>query len=125
MALDIYRDVDQSLKRTYVTNVDSIKQAIRNILTTRKGTRLFNSEFGSDIHKYLFDHMDSVTEFNILSEVVKAINLWEPRVTVNFGSCKVVSDKINKIYWITIVFFIKAYPTEVHNYEIGIRHESK
>lgn len=120
MAIDIYSDVDQSLKRNYVVNTDSVKQSIKNILTTRKGTRLFNSEFGSNIHQYLFDLMDEVTAFNILNEVVQAVETWEPRVQVNFGQSSCIPDYTNGIYWVNLVFIIKAAPTEVHHYELGI-----
>ena len=120
MSIDYYSDIDQSLKKNYVVNVESVKQSIRNILLTRKGTRLFNSEFGSDINKYLFDIMDKVTAFGLLNEIVTAVERWEPRVKINFSASSCVPDYTNKVYWVNLVFVITARPTEVHEYELGL-----
>ena len=120
MALDIYSDIDQSLTRNYVVNTDSVKQSIRNILTTRKGTRLFNSEFGSDIHQYLFEIMDDITAFKILNEIISAVGRWEPRVRVDFSKSSCTPDYVQGIYWVTLVFVILANPTELHEFELGI-----
>ena len=109
--VQIYSDLDQSLNSEYVYNVNAIKQSIKNILSTRKGTRIFNAEFGSDIHKYLFE---------IMNEIVIAVGRWEPRVTIEVGLSGVTADYQNGIYWVNIVFRIKSNPSELHNFEIGI-----
>ena len=120
MSISYYQDIDQSLNHNYVVNVDSIKQSIKNILMTRKGTRLFNSEFGSNIHKYLFDIMDDVTSFNLLNEIVSAVERWEPRVRINFAQSRCIPDYTNRIYWVTLVFTLIINPTEIHEMELGI-----
>ncbi|WP_455258652.1 GPW/gp25 family protein [Peptoniphilus asaccharolyticus] len=118
--VQIYSDLDQSLNSEYVYNVNAIKQSIKNILSTRKGTRIFNAEFGSDIHKYLFEIMDDHTSFALMNEIVIAVGRWEPRVTIEVGLSGVTADYQNGIYWVNIVFRIKSNPSELHNFEIGI-----
>lgn len=118
----IYSDLNQSLTSEYVYNVDAIKQSLNNILTTRKGTKIFNADFGSNLDKYLFEIMDETTAFGILNEVIIAVNKWEPRVYVVSSQSGVTCDYTNGIYWVNLVFKIKDHleSTELHNFEIGI-----
>ncbi len=41
-----------------VTNEESIKQSIRNIVLTAPGEKLFNPKFGSSVYKMLFEPLD-------------------------------------------------------------------
>lgn len=116
----IYSDLNQSLSSEYIYNVESIKQSIKNILTTRKGTRIFNAEFGSDIHKYLFEIMDNTTSFALMNEIVNSIQRWEPRVRIITDQSNIVADYVNGIYWVNLTFQIISSPTEIHNFELGI-----
>ena len=118
--VQIYSDLDQTLDSEYLYNVGAIKQSIKNILSTRKGTRIFNAEFGSDIHKYLFEIMDDHTSFALMNEIIIALARWEPRVTVEPGLSNIVADYQNGVYWVNIAFIIKTNPAELHNFEIGI-----
>ena len=63
-----FRDIMVGFKKHPVTDdlvvskdAAAIKQAIVNILLTNRGERLFNSRFGSDIRKYLFEPLDYAT----------------------------------------------------------------
>lgn len=116
----IYSDLNQSLTSEYLYNVDAVKQSIKNILTTRKGTRYFNSDFGSDIHKYLFEIIDNTTSFALLNEIVTSISKWEPRVIVIPSMSNIACDYVNGIYWVNLAFRIKSSPSELHNFELGI-----
>jgi len=62
-------------------NVQSIMQSVLNILSTRKGERIYNPEFGCDVDKYLFDFNDPVMHDLIKKEIINSIKKNEPRVT--------------------------------------------
>jgi len=63
------------------TNNDLIKESITRILLTSKGERVNNPEFGSNLQRFLFTH----TSFEDIEEdIVKSINRWEPRTSVNY-----------------------------------------
>jgi phage baseplate assembly protein W len=70
---DVEKDLD----------VYAVKNAIANILSTRKGTRRMLPNFACDLWRLLFEPMDRNTADAIGHEVVKALKQWEPRVFLN------------------------------------------
>ena len=65
-----------------VENEDSVKNAIRNILLTRKGERFFNPSFGSGIYSVLFENMSPATEGDLRTLINNALDNHEPRANV-------------------------------------------
>ena len=59
-----------------------IKESIRIILGTAKGERIMRPDFGSDLHKLVFEPNDSVTKNLAVHYVEEALTLWEPRIQV-------------------------------------------
>lgn len=57
-----------------------IAENIKRILTTRKGERVNNPEFGSDCQKFLF--MPQLAIDDLIAEIKSSVERWEPRVTV-------------------------------------------
>jgi len=72
-----------------------IAENIKRILTTRKGERVGEPDFGSNVMSYLF--MPQMYCSDLIAEIISSINSQEPRVTVN--SCTLISanqnDEIN------------------------------
>ena len=62
-----------------VTNENSVKQSIRNLVLTNLGERLFQPTIGSDILKSLFEPNDIITAENIRFFVRNTISQNEPR----------------------------------------------
>lgn len=61
---------------------DLIKASIVTILMTHKGERLFLPEFGSDVHKLIFEPNTQFVFSLATKYVLDAIGRWEPRVRV-------------------------------------------
>ena len=59
---------------------EDIKEAIYIILRTKKGERVRNPEFGCGIYEYVFGTMDYTTMNLIRQEVLKSLEMWEPRI---------------------------------------------
>lgn len=59
-----------------------VEEAIRIILLTRKGERPMRPEFGSDLHKLIFDPNDVGTAGTARRYVLEALARWEPRIKV-------------------------------------------
>lgn len=85
----VYSDFRKDLMLNPITgdlamklNEDSVKDALRNLMLTEKGERLFQPTIGSDIRKSLFDNMTPATVKLIEQNVRNTINNFEPRVTV-------------------------------------------
>ena len=63
-----------------VSYEEDIQEAIRIILSTRKGERIRNPEFGCGIYDYAFDTMDYTTLSRMQRDVERALVMWEPRI---------------------------------------------
>jgi phage baseplate assembly protein W len=57
-----------------------LSENIRRILLTRRGERINNPSFGSDIMKYIF--MPDMKVTDLVAEIKNSIERCEPRVTV-------------------------------------------
>ncbi len=66
---------------TRVTNRDSVKQALRNLILTNTGERIYNPNMGSDIDRLLFETIIDETDVYLIREkIINNINRYEPRV---------------------------------------------
>lgn len=63
-----------------VSYEEDIKEAIRIILSTRKGERIRNPAFGCGIYDHAFDTMDFTTLSAVKHEVELALVSFEPRI---------------------------------------------
>jgi phage baseplate assembly protein W len=84
-----YKDFNLSFKSNPVTgdfstvkNDEAIKQAVRNIVLTGRGEKLFQPSFGSKVRKLLFENFDPFTVDSLGDEITVALLNNEPRIVV-------------------------------------------
>lgn len=70
-----------------VSDEREIEEAIRVVLATSPGERPMRPDFGCAIHEHVFDVVTPTTINQIQSKVQEALELWEPRVTVDGVDC--------------------------------------
>lgn len=70
------------LKRTETTQ-DAIRSNLYFLLTTEKGSRFYNREYGSNLKKYLFEPNDNITQFDIEQDIKNTISKWLPNLNIN------------------------------------------
>lgn len=63
-------------------DIELVKQDLFNHFNIRKGEKLENPEFGTNIWQYLFDPLDDQTKNAIVQDVQTVIN-YDPRVTLD------------------------------------------
>ena len=61
-------------------NESAIKRSVRNIVQTIPTEKFFNSLFGSDIQKSLFEFVDFGTAATIQSQIEVSLDNFEPRI---------------------------------------------
>ena len=59
---------------------ESIRQAIRIILSTAKGERVMRPDFGCGLYELVFDPNNAATRGMAEYYVSEALRLWEPRI---------------------------------------------
>jgi phage baseplate assembly protein W len=101
-SLDVVRRFDE----------DAIKGAIRNILRTRKGEKLFNPLFGSDVENILFELITPFTRIMASKLLKQELERWEPRITVTNVVVDDQPDFMGGVN-ITIAFVINEKPNQI------------
>lgn len=106
--ITLYSDLNPytSESQEQLEDLESIYASLNTILTTRPGERLFNLEFGIDLDSVIFDLMTDETELFLFTMIFQAIGRWETRITLDSGRSKIISDYINHLYDIYLVFSI-------------------
>ena len=61
---------------------DNIREAIRIVLMTRPGERLFEPGFGAGLDRWLFEPNTTSTRQLIKDRITKSLARWEPRIAV-------------------------------------------
>lgn len=65
-----------------VSDTDSIKQSLYNLIMTMRTERYYQPEIGCKIYSLLFDPIDKITEEQIRNEIKETILNNEPRVSL-------------------------------------------
>ena len=61
-------------------NENAIARAVRNIVLTTPGEKLFDPDFGSSVSEILFENVDDITAVSIRDEIRSSLRNYEPRV---------------------------------------------
>jgi len=66
------------------TTLSQAKDNLKNLILTKKGERIFNPSFGCDIHKVLFEQIDSeLIENKIENSILESVSNWLPYLNIN------------------------------------------
>lgn len=105
--IDINTNVGLTIKPDLLTELAAVKNSIFNILMTPLGTRYRLPEFGSALLWIIGEPKDLTTENQIRNAVVRAIQRWETRVTVDINSVQIKSIGVTG-YGIEIPFMLNG-----------------
>ena len=82
-----YKDLDLDFGRNPVTNdvnkltdVESVKRSVRNLINTSHFDRPFHPEIGSSVRAMLFEPMTPLTALNLQRKVQEVLINFEPRI---------------------------------------------
>jgi phage baseplate assembly protein W len=85
-------------------NENSVKEAIKNILLTDRGERLFQPLVGSDIRALLFENVSPVTSIIMRDRIQSALEAYEPRCGLK--DVEVLGDIDSNSVRINVVFYV-------------------
>lgn len=72
-----------ALDGTTLSGIDHLKQSIRDILTTPKGSRVMRRDYGSNIFYLIDKPMNRGTIAQLRAEAFDALDKQEPRIKVS------------------------------------------
>jgi len=68
---------------TMLTGLEAVVwSSIQALLTTGEGERVMRTTLGTNVHAYVFENLDGLTQARLATAVARAIALWEPRAEV-------------------------------------------
>lgn len=101
-----------------VTNEESVKQALRNLILTNTGERFYDSNKGSKIRSSLFELYDIGLADAIRMQIVSAMQVYEPRAVI--GDVHVSDTRDINVLQITIVFSILNIPNQNFSLSLNV-----
>jgi phage baseplate assembly protein W len=65
------------------TDSQAIKSDLMHLILTRKGQRLYNPDFGTNILKFIFEPNDDLTFTQIKQEITDVVKRYLPNLQIN------------------------------------------
>jgi len=94
-----FKDITMSLSRNPLSadiNIlkddVAIKNAVKNIILTKPGEKLYEPNFGSKVTELLFEPLDFIILEEIKVEIIRVISTYEPRVQIQDVLLEEVGD---------------------------------
>lgn len=126
--MNIYSDVPADFRRdektndlAAVKNISAVQQSMVAIISTRKGERPFNPNFGCDIQGSLFENMTDASMFTIEKSVTMAIQQYEPRVKLQ--NVAITPNYDQNEYIVTISYQLITDLNYIYKLKLGLRNE--
>lgn len=102
-----------------VTNEESVKQSIKNILLTELGERFYDSAKGSRIKQNLFELVDFINLDIMKGDIIQLLKVHEPRA--NVMDIRVYDNIDNNTIGLTLVFSIINIPNNYFDLTLNIK----
>lgn len=101
-----------------LTNENSVRQSIKNLVLTNYGERLYNSQIGSNVNKSLFEPYSPFTAEDLIRQISDTIKAKETRAFLhtvnvypspdqNYFSVNIIFSIINNPEPITLDFILR------------------
>jgi len=86
-SININYPFKESSKGDYVQlnsdDASAIKSDLLHLIITKKGQRLYNPDFGTDLLKFIFEPNDSLTLANLKAEITQSAKKYLPNVQID------------------------------------------
>jgi phage baseplate assembly protein W len=110
-----FKDISFEFSKNLITddvvvlkNEEAIKQAVKNLVLTKLGERLFNPYIGTNTTSYLFELSTTFAEGALISEIEKVLKTYEKRISLK--NITVNSEDDSNEYNVSIEYFIVGLP---------------
>lgn len=80
--LALFPDINSTGDVSTVKNIDAIKQSLKLLLNTKRGSRIFQPNYGCRIESFLFEPFDQTTGTRIGEEIEESFRNYEKRISL-------------------------------------------
>ena len=84
------------------TALEQVESNLMNLLSTKKGERPMNPNFGCEIHSLVFENLTENIKSDIDGTIQEAVSTWMPQVTVVLKDVY-IEDTTNSLY-VTVAY---------------------
>jgi phage baseplate assembly protein W len=108
-----------TFNQTY-DNLVQLKSNVRNLLLTRKGERLGQPTFGTNLHTLLFEPNDEELEQKIYDTIDNSIRNWLPQLTIREINIEATDEMKDKNSINVSIVFTANYNRQDFNVEFTV-----
>ena len=120
----IYSDIDMDFVENqsdgYVTNENSVWQALTSLFNTRVGERIFNPNVSLDLETFLGEFIDISVAMRIFTFLVGGIPMLEPRFKLQTKSCNIIPDTSNHSYYLSLIGSVVGFSSGTFEYNASL-----
>ena len=112
-----YRDLDLFFSKksnkdvNKVTDIESVKRSVRNLILLNSYEKPFHPEIAGDVRGLLFELMTPLTSAVIARKIQDVIENFEPRARLT--GVQAIPDFDRNLYEVTVYFYVVNAPTEL------------
>ena len=112
-----YRDLDLFFSKksnkdvNKVTDIESVKRSVRNLVLLNSYEKPFHPEIAGDVRGLLFENMTPLTSAVIARKIQDVIENFEPRARLT--GVQAIPDFDRNLYEVTVYFYVVNAPTEL------------
>jgi hypothetical protein len=119
----LYKDISLSFERNLATqdiiqktDIEAVKQSVRNLILTNHYERPFHPEIGSSVRNILFEPINPITASTLTRLIGEVIANFEPRARLVGVDARPNFD--DNAYEVTISFYVINIPGELVNLDV-------
>jgi phage baseplate assembly protein W len=101
-------------------NLVQLKSNVRNLLLTKKGERLGQPTFGTNLHRLLFDPNDEELEQKIYDTIDNSIRTWLPQLSIKEINIEATDEMKNNNSINVSIVFTANYNRQDFNVEFNV-----
>ena len=109
-----------TFNQTY-DNLVQLKSNVRNLLLTRKGERVAQPNFGTNLHNLLFEQNDDNLEGKIYQAVESSIKYWLPQLSIAEIVVEATDEMKNENQVGVSITFIANYNNQAFSVDFNIK----
>ncbi|ANA49531.1 baseplate wedge subunit [Salmonella phage vB_SnwM_CGG4-1] len=126
---NLYSDIDPEFKMDWDKDVArarglrAIKNSLLGIITTRKGSRPFDPNFGCSLTDQLFENMTPLTADTVQRNIESAVRAYEPRIRYLAVNVTPVYDDYTLI--VEIQFSVVDNPDDIEQIKLQLASSNR
>jgi phage baseplate assembly protein W len=102
-------------------NLVQLKSNVRNLLLTKKGERLAQPTFGTNLHRLLFEPNDEELEQKIYDTIDNSIRTWLPQLSIKEINIEATDEMKNNNSINVSIVFTANYNRQDFNVEFNVK----